>query len=409
VCWQNPKELITERKKLRHSNLLFSIILIAVIVSPIFLVVWVSSIKQSSTSDFFVGVEYAIDNESVEDVKDLIDRVKNFTNLFVVDSLGITTDIFKLQEVCDYVYDQGLSLLVFFISMHYQQDGDLIFRYNFYPNLWVLEAKEKYGDKFLGIYVFDEPGGNQLDQGTFQLVPEAEDQAEAAENWVDLLDIHLGPYAQLQKYEDYIMLTAEYGLYWFDYKAGYDTILTEFASNHSRPLHVALCRGAAKVQNREWGMIVTWTYNELPYLVSRGELYEDLVIAYRNGAKYVVIFDYPETEYSEYGILTEEHFDALEDFWNYINDNPGQHGTVKADVVYVLPENYGFGFRNAEDNIWGLWSADTDERSEKIWIDVSYLVDAYGFNLDIVYSDPEFKAYIEQLYDIVIYWSDPVS
>ncbi len=49
----------------------------------------------------------------------------------------------------------------------------------------------------------------------------------------------------------------------------------------------------------------------------------------------MVIFDHPDTDYSDYGILTEEHFDAIEKFWNYVNDNPSKHGTVKATAAYV--------------------------------------------------------------------------
>jgi hypothetical protein len=395
---------------LRNSTLLFSIILIAVIVSPIFLVIWTSSIdKQDSIPEFLVGVEYAIANHSVEDCKALVDRVKNFTNLFVIDSLGITLDLNNLNEVCDYVYDAGLFFVVFFISPVEEEDSQLVFRPNFYPHLWVVDAKEKYGNKFLGVYTLDEPGGNQLDSGTFQLVEEAKDQTEAAELFVDMLYFHIEYFLYARECEGITVITSEYGLYWYDYKGGYDAVLVEFAWNHSRPLNVALCRGAANVQNREWGVMVTWTYNGPPYIVSGDELYDDLTVAYHNGAKYTVIFDHPDTEYSDYGILTEEHFDALEEFWNYINDNPRKHGTVKGEAVYVLPENFGFGFRRAEDNIWGLWSADTDERVEKIWGDVNQLVEEYGFSLDIVYSDPEFNADLQRHYDTVFFWNETLG
>ena len=48
----------------------------------------------------------------------------------------------------------------------------------------------------------------------------------------------------------------------------------------------------------------TWTYEELPYIVSGIELYDDLVVAYHNEAKYAVVFDHPDTDYSNYEILT---------------------------------------------------------------------------------------------------------
>jgi hypothetical protein len=387
-----------------------------VILSPIFLVIWTTNIdKQGSTPDFFVGVEYAIANHSVEDAKALVDRVKNFTNLFVVDSLGITLNKNNLDEVCDYVYASGLYFVVFFITpveienfltLEGEKTSEQVFRYNYHPHLWIADAKEKYGNKFLGAYTQDEPGGNQIDSATFQLVEAAKNQTEAAEMFIDLLHGHIEYYLATEKNNDITVLTSDYGLYWYDYKAGYDAVLVEFAWNHSRPLNVALCRGAANVQNRDWGIMVTWTYFQPPYIVSGPELYEDLTTAYHNGAKYAVIFDHPNTDYSDYGILTEEHFDALEQFWNYMNDNPKKHGTIKGDVVYVLPENFGFGLRWAEDNIWGVWSSDTDGRVEKIWSDVNQLVDEYGFNLDIAYSDPEFNADIQRRYDRVIFWNE---
>ncbi len=405
-----------ERKKLKHSNLLFSIILVAVILSPIILIIWTSNINQQDPiPKFFVGVEYAIANHSIEDVKSLVDRVKNFTNLFVIDSLGITLDQNNLDEVVEYVYNAGLYFVIFFISPVEREDfltleeektSERIFRYNYWPHLWIADAKEKYGNKFLGAYTQDEPGGNQMDSGIFQLVEEAKNQAEAAELFVDLLHGHIVYYLSAGEYEDITVLTSDYGFYWYDYKAGYDTILVEFAWNHSRALNVALCRGAANVQNKDWGVMITWTYLQPPYIVSGDELYEELTTAYHNGAKYAVIFDHPDTEYSDYGILTEEHFDALETFWNYMNDNPLKDGTVKGQTVYVLPENFGFGFRNVEDNIWGLWSADTDERVEKIWSDANHLIAEYGFSLDIVYSDPEFNADLQRDYKQVIFWNE---
>ena len=86
--------------------------------------------KQSLDTKFFVGLEYAINNDNVEDVKALVDRVENFTNLFVVDSLGITLHIDNLNEVCDYVYESGLYFLVFFVSMHYLENDVLVLRYD---------------------------------------------------------------------------------------------------------------------------------------------------------------------------------------------------------------------------------------------------------------------------------------
>ena len=407
-------------KKMNRNKLLFSLTLIIIIVSPFFVAIWnQSSREENSEPEFFVGVEYAIDNYSIEGCKALVDRVKNFTNFFVIDTVGITYDFYKLNEVCDYVYESGLHFMVFFLPLHEEyvvstDDREQrlhVMRYNYYPHLWIADAKEKYENKFLGAYVMDEPGGHQLDNGSSQLVSSAESQEEAADTYTKWLRAHIDYYIYSRKHEGISILTSDYGLYWFDYKAGYDTVLVEFAWNHSRPLHVGLCRGAATVQDREWGAMLTWTYvDKEPYLVEGPELYEDLVLAYQNGAKYTVIFDHPDTDYSDYGILAEKygHFTALEDFWDYVNSNPDKHGTQKSDVAYVLPKNFGFGFRDDGDKIWGLWSADSDERTEKIWNDVNVLLEEYGFRLDIVYSDPELDNRLQEHYDKIFFWNQTI-
>ncbi len=79
--------------------------------------------------------------------------------------------------------------------------------------------------------------------------------------------------------EDLLSITSDYALYWFDYKAGYDLVLSEFGWNHSRMLNVALSRSAAKMHNNDWGAIITWTYREPPYLESADELYYDMILA----------------------------------------------------------------------------------------------------------------------------------
>jgi hypothetical protein len=397
---------------LKRSTLLFVCILAIIIVVPLFLAVFTFD-NQSSEPEFFVGVEYAIDNKNVEACKALVDRTKNFTNLFVVDSYHITRDLIALNEICDYVYDAGLYFLVFFVS---PIGEGLQLQYNFFPHLWITDAKEKYGEKFLGIYAMDEPGGNQLDRGSFRMVnPEdIENTAQTCSVFLEYLDYHIDYFTYMRRYEDITVLTADYGLYWFDYKAGYDTVLVEFGWNHSRPLHVALCRGAANAQNMEWGMIETWTYYSEPYLGSAEMLYDDLLLAYHNGAKYAVIFDYPNTSFSDYGTLTDEHFGALENFWDYINQNPSKHGIEKAEVAYVLPENFGYAFRKVDDKIWGLDPCDLDEMwgdwtatelAEKVWSDVNQLLDEYGSSLDIVYSDPEFDDNVQQKYEQLFFWN----
>jgi hypothetical protein len=182
--------------------------------------------------------------------------------------------------------------------------------------------------------------------------------------------------------------------------AGYDVVLAQFGWNHSRIQDIALIRGAAKLQNKEWGTIVTWTFSEPPYLDNGEKLYDDLMIAYNNGAKYFVVFNYPQL--NEYGILTDEHFLAIERFWDKIQDN-SEHSPIIADTALVLPENYGYGLRRVDDTIWGLWEA--DEKSFQIWNITRKLLNNYGTNLDIVYDDSNFS--IEE-YSRIFYWNSTI-
>ena len=371
------------------------IILIAVLSVSIIATVdwWWGNVH--SDPEFFVGVEFAY-NDNVSDLKNLVDKVKNYTNLFVIGSIEISFNQTALNEACDYVVDSGFHLIVFFTD----SDNEM---YNYTIFDWMVEAKQKYGDMFLGVYRYDEPGGNQLDLGPSLLIEKETNYTTMAANYTNALNLLVNYY---MNYSDKVF-TADYGLYWFNYKAGYTAVFTEFGWNHSRPLHIALCRGAAKAYNKDWGAIVTWEYTDAPYIESGRELYDDMVLAYKTGAKYVVVFDYPKI--GQYGILneTEGHFGALEDFWNYVHSNPQEHGVIQGEVAYVLPQDYGFGFRNPEDKIWGLWNA--DELSPKVWYDANTLIDQYGSRLDIVYSDPEVMDAVKSRYDRLFFWNETVS
>ena len=199
------------------------------------------------------------------------------------------------------------------------------------------------------------------------------------------------------------MLTPDYLLYWFDYKAGYTSVLTEFGWNNSREQQIALCRGAARANNKDWGAMITWTYDQYPYIKNETALYNDLLLAYNNRAKYSIIFSYPSIA-GDYGILDQKHLDAIKQFWDYQSSHaPSNANYENVQTAYVMPANYGFGFRSAQDNIWWLWSA--DNQSQKIWSDVNALIKQYGSNFDIVFDDPQFNQAILNRYDTLIYWN----
>ena len=108
-----------------------------------------------------------------------------------------------------------------------------------------------------------------------------------------------------------------------------------------------------------------------------------------------------------YGTLTEDHFNTLKDFWNYVNSNPQEHGVIQAEAAYVLPADYGFGFRSPDDKIWGLWNADNS--SQKVWDDANKLLDQYDSRLDTVYNEPEVMDAMKSRYDHLIFWNETVT
>ena len=79
---------------------------------------------------------------------------------------------------------------------------------------------------------------------------------------------------------------------------------------------ISLIRGAAKLQNRDWGIIITWKYNQPPYLDTGSEIFNQMQTAYECGAKYLVLFNYYLDDGNPHGTMQEEHFQALENFWN---------------------------------------------------------------------------------------------
>lgn len=117
---------------------------------------------------------------------------------------------------------------------------------------------------------------------------------------------------------------------------------------------------------------------------------QDMLTSYEAGANYIVIFDFPRyPEDNPYGILTEEHFVAMQQFWQQVCTHPEDYGKTAGQVAFVLPKDYGWGMRSSDDQIWGLWSA--DELSLGIWENMNKLIENYGIQLDIVYDDPKFS------------------
>jgi hypothetical protein len=153
--------------------------------------------------------------------------------------------------------------------------------------------------------------------------------------------------------------------------------------------------------------MITWKYSNFtgsPYLGSGTEMYNDLLLAYNQSAKYAVVFNYPKMDSAQYGTLKTEHLTALKQIWNYTQTNERLNDQYKnTKVAYVMPENFGFGFRSATDTIWGLWSADSQTAS--IYNDVHGLIRQYGANFDIIHDSATLLGDIGHRYETLIFWN----
>jgi len=337
-----------------------------------------------NVEEFYVGVDVAF--YDLDQIKEIIDRVDSYSNFFLLGTTGISHNTEQLDELSSILAEREMFFVVY-DEEHWRLDS-----------LSVIE--DRYGDYFLGLEFEDEFGGGQLDVWEYRFVNFAESYSDASEKYVSALSRYLsnsffsiGPVP-----DDFLLFTADYALYWFDYLGGYDVVLAEFGWNYSRQVNVAQVRGAATVLDRDWGVIVTWTYDESPYLGSGGELFDDLVLAYENGARYVVVFDSDEDFVKS--TLLDEHFDALERFWQYTKDNPRSANLLDGRIAFVLPKDWAYGFRGPDDKIWGLW--ETDELVSGISEDLGVLLDEYGSKLDIIYDD---GLELDNTYKEYIFWN----
>ncbi len=371
-----------------------------------------SESQQLKQSGFHVGVSFC-GNTSAQ-AKLLIDRVKDYTNLFVVQSGPVSTNETAMNEIVNYAVASNLDFIVYFGYFNPMYPWQV-------P--WLDYAKQQWGSRFLGVYLNDEPGGQVIDlnwTGVFTQLkihnaseyyrhtPDIDlalngslpiDNNAAADHFVNIVKTGLG-LNELQN-RSINSFTSDYALYWFDYLGGFDTLFAEFGSNQSSTQAIALARGAARMQNKTWGTIITWTYSQPPYIENSTAMYNDLMTGYLAGAKYEVIFDYPQIDDNPYGILTDQHFLALEKFWNNI-----QTLKVNSDptTVLVLPHNYGSAMRHPQDPIWGVWKP--DNTSARIWNISRSLLSEHGLNLDMVYDDQQFP--VQGRYKQIYYWNQTI-
>ena len=352
-------------------------------------------VEAQNVPDVFVGVDLAFGD--IDQVKQLADEVAPYTNLFILGCTGVTQNRFILEEACQYLFDKGLFFIVY---QEYPIDFSL---FSIDKSTWFEIAKTRWGNYFLGIYYSDEVGGRQLDHTSgWMVVPKADSYEEASTEFNTKVSGFVSWFRNgYSRGEDISLFTSDYALYWFDYKAGYDVLLAQFGWNYSRQLNVGLCRGAATAQDKDWGAIITWTFTQPPYIETDQELYNDLLLAYDNGAKYIAVFN-SNKNYSD-GILNQEHLDALKQFWQYTQTNPRKLSPINERTAYMLPKDYAYGFRGPNDKIWGLWEA--DDLSVPISINLGSLLEQYGSKLDIIYED-YLQMGSSQQYNKLINWND---
>ena len=476
--------------------------------------------NNSDSKPFYVGVTFG--GNKVQDAKNLIDKVANYTNLFVLQSGFLKNDASTVNEIGDYAVSKGLHFAAYFDVIGNAQNAE-----------WIGTAKQRWGGMFVGVYLGDEPGGKMLDgsatftlQGitvnksndgivsyddgngcwtaffpdgkievkksneTFSLERDPNNSSVTISNTLSntnmttyepngsvtlretltstINKVFTGglPYghydagnsyqvlrdnfytmengsnriAQEETYQqvkstnpipdcdtaanlyinktkepidnlrnqwniskgDFPIFTSDYSLYWWDYKSGYDMVLAQLGWNNSVAQEIALVRGAANLQGKSWGTILTWKYTQAPYLADGNEIFNQMKTSYENGAQYVILFNYAESMSGPYGTLQEEHFQALERFWNEVVQNSSVvHGGIKAEAVLVLPKDYGWGMRNPSDTIWGLWNA--DNTSQQIWTQLQSKLAQYGSKLDIVYDDSAYP--VVGKYSQIYYWN----
>jgi hypothetical protein len=372
---------------------------------------FVSSVRENrnAEADFYVGVTFC--GDTAAEAKLLVDRVKDYTNLFVLQSGPVSENETATNEICDYVVGAGLDVIVYFgdldpatLRRHEEvYDKEVVWRVS-----WLTTAKQRWGDSFLGVYYYDEPGGNWLDYPEWDAIVGSTSETaydRAAEVYTGFF-VREGGYKELRA-NNLTIFTSDYLLYWFDYLMDYDIVFAQLGWNHTIAQDIALIRGAANLQNKTWGTMLTWKYDNPPYLDIPENIYNQLEASYKAGADYIIIFNYPTyPEGNQYGAMTDDHFEALKTFWTNIVTNPDVvHGSTEAEAVLVLPRNYGWGMRNPDDKIWAFWGP--DDNSEQIWNISRQLLAQYGKSIDIVYDDPAFP--VTDKYTKIYYWNQTIT
>jgi len=96
-------------------------------------------LSSSDPEPFYLGVTYC--GESVSEAKQLIDKVKSYTNLLVIQSGPLQWQPEKMNQICDYAVDSGLFFIVHFGS-----------QYSNFRNDWFETFDHRWDNHFIGVY-----------------------------------------------------------------------------------------------------------------------------------------------------------------------------------------------------------------------------------------------------------------
>jgi hypothetical protein len=412
----------------------FLIVILAVSMFAVYLSIPNKVTQTKADPNAYVGIAFA--GNTTDEAKALIDKVESYTNLFILD-VGrnpISANQSKLEEICNYAVARNLSVIVN-VGIKDQSNSSSWGWFWNQPSLDPIKQRwtQMWGTKFLGIYYNDEPGGIQLDASWrrfYEYVgenlsqvdfPAAKSLWEIRQKLLEYIDngtklspddyeleanffienVVMGdPGIENLTFSNITSFTSDYGLYWWDYMGGYNVMFTELGWNVSVAEQIDLVKGAARLQDKEWGAMITWKYDTPPYLDSGQNIYNQMLESYKAGAKYIAVFNYPY-DGGAYGSLTNDQFKGIQRFWTEITTKQIADSSGP-DAALVLPKNFGWGLRNPNDTIWGFWL--TDNRTQTVAVITSKLVSYYGINLDIVYEDPAFPV-TSGNYQHIYYWN----